>query len=422
MFDPMSGPSGYKEARRLLGSSDSPSLTVDNSPYLPNIRADLFPDDAAATASSVASVAVSVLTSPGGALEGKQVDPSSCSVSRVSGGITNALFRIDIPSQPCGWNAAPPHPFLLRVFGAEGMIDRDDETSTYSAVCSFLARRREESCEDTEGLSYHGRFSNGRVEGWLDGYRALTAPELGVPVVSAAIARSLAGFHAMGVPDGLEEVHDSSSPGGCWDQLETWLRQARSAVFRTPVDEERAAALNIDEVAEGLQKIKEGGSVPTSTEGCALCHNDLLSMNIMMKEGSCDAGGSPSIRLIDFEYGGWNYVGFDIANHFNEWAGGTDDGRPDYDLFPNDKQREIFCAAYLDEKRRIDSISAENKCEENDNALQSLLSEVDCFILVNHLYWGLWAVNQASAEGCDDFDYLLYAANRIGQYRALRGY
>merc|ERR1719469_900721 len=73
-------------------------------------------------------------------------------------------------------------------------------------------------------------------------------------------------------------------------------------------------------------------------------------------------------------------------------------------------------------KRRIDSIPAENKCEKNDNALQSLLSEVDCFILVNHLYWGLWAVNQASAEGCDDFDYLLYAANRIGQYRALRGY
>ena len=37
-------------------------------------------------------------------------------------------------------------------------------------------------------------------------------------------------------------------------------------------------------------------------------------------------------------------------------------------------------------------------------------------ILVNHLYWGLWAVNQAATEGCDDFDYLLYSSHRIGEY------
>mmetsp|Transcript_2929 Transcript_2929/g.5492 ORF Transcript_2929/g.5492 Transcript_2929/m.5492 type:complete len:136 (-) Transcript_2929:285-692(-) len=134
----------------------------------------------------------------------------------------------------------------------------------------------------------------------------------------------------------------------------------------------------------------------------------------MVKEG--DDG--PAVRLIDFEYGGWNYVGFDIANHFNEWAGGTDDGIPDYGLFPSLEQRRRFCADYVDEKHRI--AASTTALSERRKETESLLKEVDAFVLVNHLYWGLWAVNQASAEGCEDFDYLLYAANRIGKYRELR--
>ena len=57
------------------------------------------------------------------------------------------------------------------------------------------------------------------------------------------------------------------------------------------------------------------------------CHNDLLAGNIMLI-------GKSEIQLIDFEYGGANHRGFDIANHWNEWAGGTQpemNGRCEYD-------------------------------------------------------------------------------------------
>ena len=111
------------------------------------------------------------------------------------------------------------------------------------------------------------------------------------------------------------------------------------------------------------------------------------------------------IQLIDFEYGGCNYVGFDIANHLNEWAGGTDDGKPDYSKAPTLDQQKTFIEAYV--------LTAKETSMEQDE----LLKEVQAFLLVNHFYWGLWAVNQASAEGCEDFDYLLYASNRFGQYR-----
>ena len=48
--------------------------------------------------------------------------------------------------------------------------------------------------------------------------------------------------------------------------------------------------------------------------------------------------------------------------------------------------------------------------------MESFLKEIRAFVLANHLYWGLWAVNQAAMEGCDGFDYLTYAENRFGEY------
>jgi thiamine kinase-like enzyme len=54
------------------------------------------------------------------------------------------------------------------------------------------------------------------------------------------------------------------------------------------------------------------------------------------------------IRLIDLEYGAINYAAFDIANHFMEYAGGTDEGKsdsgiPDYNRLPNNAQQIAFC-------------------------------------------------------------------------------
>jgi ethanolamine kinase len=45
-----------------------------------------------------------------------------------------------------------------------------------------------------------------------------------------------------------------------------------------------------------------------------------------------------------------------------------------------------------------------------------LLNQVKEFVLINHLYWGLWAINQAAEEGCDEFDYIKYATNRFNEF------
>lgn len=54
-----------------------------------------------------------------------------------------------------------------------------------------------------------------------------------------------------------------------------------------------------------------------TTEALRVCltHNDLLAGNILINKEK------RNIRFIDFEYGSFNYIAFDIANHFCEYSG-----------------------------------------------------------------------------------------------------
>jgi ethanolamine kinase len=116
------------------------------------------------------------------------------------------------------------------------------------------------------------------------------------------------------------------------------------------------------------------------------------------------------LYLIDFEYGGCNYVGFDIANHWNEWAGGTkpeENGVCQYERFPTAEQRTAFCQAYVAQR---------GGGAVDDDAVRALVCEAQRFVLVNHWYWALWAINQATLEGTAAFDYITYAKSRLEQY------
>merc|ERR1712217_762162 len=87
------------------------------------------------------------------------------SISVVVGGITNSLFKAAFPGkdQPS---------VLIRVFGGEGMIDRDLENATFKALS-----------DSGVGTQYFGRFGNGRVEGWIEGAKDLELSEMAAPEV-----------------------------------------------------------------------------------------------------------------------------------------------------------------------------------------------------------------------------------------------
>jgi len=183
--------------------------------------------------------------------------------------------------------------------------------------------------------------------------------------------------------------------------------------------------------------------------GIGFCHNDLLASNIMMRtsisksKSNCndnDHGNDndndndndrpilEELHFIDFEYGGINYFAYDIANHFNEYAGGTaeeDDSTPDYSRCPSQDHKRIFFEAYVDEYNNLQQQQQQQQQQPTPAPTPALTltvdhleASVDGFSLANHLVWGLWGVLQAATEGCEDgLDYLHYAKCRFERYR-----
>ena len=382
-------------------------------------------------------------------------------VEPVVGGTTNTLFKVsglhaallwdketktqsnDHDNTTTSSSAIVPNVVLIRLFGAAGLIDRDVETSTYMALAQA-------------GLAppYYGAFGNGRVEGWMEGMRPLQTHELGHPDMARGIAAAMAQLHyGMDVPPHLVELSSSSSsdpPGTAdeptqpsavlqpvlWTQLSEWYEQAVTAVreckFPTSYDQQRANQLNVlsssssstripDELT-WLQKLIDPTTDSTTNDTTRtrptirLCHNDVLASNILYQDDT------QQIQLIDFEYGGCNYPSFDIANHWNEYANGPPTTAvPNYEWFPTPAQQTAFVQAYLDTVHTIVVDRGGSNRKDKDTpppipTLEDLLEEIQVFCLVNHLYWGLWAVNQAATEGCTDYDYLLYAQSRFHQY------
>jgi ethanolamine kinase len=126
-------------------------------------------------------------------------------------------------------------------------------------------------------------------------------------------------------------------------------------------------------------------------------HNDLLSGNIMYDEKS------DVLYLIDFEYSSYSYRGFDISNHFNEYAGFD----CDYSLYPKKEAQHHFFRHYL---------YPECPKKATEPELESLFIETNVYALASHLYWAAWAIVQARFSSID-FDYLEYFFLRYNEYK-----
>lgn len=144
------GPEGYIQAR----IAHVEQSFVDHQPYLPALLAD--PTDL----ESIKRVACQILNANGLLPVASTPSFQDLTVSSVSGGITNILYRVSGMRPTNGnnddnntSNLLSPDSVLVRVFGGHGMIDRDIENATFSALWKA-------------GIAptYYGRFGNGRVE------------------------------------------------------------------------------------------------------------------------------------------------------------------------------------------------------------------------------------------------------------------
>lgn len=151
----------------------------------------------------------------------------------------------------------------------------------------------------------------------------------------------------------------------------------------------------------------------------AMGHCDLLSGNIIILPNS------DSVSFIDYEYTTPCPAAFDLANHFAEWGGFA----CDYSVLPTRSQRRAFITEYVNGYRAHKSTTASPKAVEvssstsNSHATSSseaddveqLSQEVDDCRGLPGLYWGIWALIQATISQID-FDYASYAEVRLAEY------
>ncbi len=91
--------------------------------------------------------------------------------------------------------------------------------------------------------------------------------------------------------------------------------------------------LNFEAIRQEVSQLKKILEVTDSP--IVFSHNDCQSGNIIFDNGK--------IHFIDMEYAGFNHRGFDIANHFCEFAGLS----LEFEHFPSKEVQKQFIQDYL---------------------------------------------------------------------------
>lgn len=334
--------------------------------------------------------------------------PDSLDIAVLQGGLTNCLYIIH--------NRPLDEKVIARIFGSgtDLFIDRHIENQVFAHLSAH-------------GFApeFHGLFQNGRIEGFLRA-RNLLPTEFSRVEIMDGISATLSCLHQ-------QHVH-LSDPSPIWGKLKHIMRLLEGISFQDP---ERQAVLasqiNLPDLADRAQRLQqllidteatlreEASSISMFGRGklfgldVVFTHNDLLAGNVLIPLDFYENPESrKDMKFIDYEYAGYNPRAFDIANHFCEFAGF------DFDIennFPDNKTRIAFISLYL-----RDFVSAGVLTEETAHDLEFLRGfegVVLTHCLLSNLFWGCWAVLQASISTID-FDFLDYAGKRIAAFHRHR--
>mmetsp|Transcript_12923 Transcript_12923/g.31950 ORF Transcript_12923/g.31950 Transcript_12923/m.31950 type:complete len:343 (+) Transcript_12923:540-1568(+) len=294
----------------------------------------------------------------------------------LSGGITNLVFRADAPA-----DSAPGAAALLRIYGrgTQRFFDRAAELARFARLA-----------DRGLGPRLLGSYPWGRVEEFLPA-RPMEAEEIRRDGVARKIAHLVARLHL------LEPTSDDQE-GWEW-RLCKWLAELGDDVSL------------VGRAREGLQLVRArlaassgGGALDEAKAFCdelVFCHNDLLGANILVADGGRgDCCGA--MHVIDYEYASLNPRGYDLANHFCEYAG----FETDCSQYPSRGHQMAFVRAYCAELDPGRSVS--------EQFLNAVVQRLVIYAMASDLFWGTWGLLQARHSNLE-FDFAAYAHRRLNQ-------
>ncbi|KAH3765158.1 choline kinase alpha [Pelomyxa schiedti] len=369
----------------------------------------------------------------------KNVDVSEISIKVIKGGLTNRLYKLSLSPEaterlneaadPASCERVPQH-VLVRKYGegTEVFFDRSHEHIIFSRFSDARL-----------GPHLYGLFEGGRIEEFLE-LQSLTSDE--VPNVLLAIAQQLANVHRL-------EIEDLPHTPSLFNSLRHWYEAAMQVTFDDPKKKLQLSELGLEKLGGEIDELQ--GYLRKIDSPMCFCHNDLLGGNIMYDNES------KKLCFIDFEYGSYNYRGFDFGNHFNEWMlVYSEPHEPWFRLepshYPSYQQQHDFFSTYLRQYLSVSSTSPTtvtsgepvppattttttattstttttstatseealilSNPERFEQAVQGLIAEANQFSLASHILWAVWSVIQASSSSIQ-FGYLEFAQARIKEY------
>ncbi|OMJ11350.1 putative ethanolamine kinase A, partial [Smittium culicis] len=120
------------------------------------------------------------------------------------------------------------------------------------------------------------------------------------------------------VPIELAKWHKAQIPSpkepSLFITLRKWLAQLPESYQDQKKNEIYKNSFDISDISKQIDLLEQ--IIKKINPPVAFCHNDLLSGNVLLD----DSKEQYKVTFIDYEYGSYNYRGYDIANHFCEYA------------------------------------------------------------------------------------------------------
>ena len=313
-------------------------------------------------------------------------------ISPLSGGLTNEIFIVSNGSENGTENGSSK--YIYRIFGT-GKTNNINEENIALAVLS------------TQNLApkFYGAFENGRIEQFIQG-RTLKTCELSDGNHVVEIAEKISKIHKLEMP---VEKDGRGFLARVMGQFEEILDQNMNQNDINSLDK-NSKKFKLIQKFKNYKTFTLKEIVSKSTSPIGYCHNDLQELNIMKTDHQ--------LYFIDYEYAAYNFICFDLANHFceriyNYQVAHDLNNKQGFEIFkdnyPSNEQKIAFLRAYYG------SSASENS---NLNIINDLVTEIDKFSLVSDIFWAGWCLVQPFSES---FDLIKYCEARIDRFEEMRG-
>ncbi|KAJ2546549.1 hypothetical protein EV175_005555 [Coemansia sp. RSA 1933] len=360
-----------------------------------------------------------------------EISASQVSLRHMSGAMTNRVYIATIDPAPIVMAyRAPrllrakaeqnqqemvqiPAKYIVRVYGkgTEAILSREKELFWVNQLTALGF-----------GAQVYTTFGNGRVEKFLE-CATLTMDDMRDESTSRDIAQRLCELHTLvsyrrpfgsTCDKGTEYLN---GPPGLWANVDLWMRLVMNKWpdIRRRCDNNPQCADILDNWHQLEQSICKLKAIIKREVHSPLVftHNDLQYGNILRLQNM------GKIEIVDFEFSGYNYRGFDIANHFCEWMYDYSSKNPhllDLERYPTTEERHNFLRSYVYTKASIDAkIKADQDRPTKDwisKEVAELDREVAFFLPASLLHWSVHGLLKACCTEVD-FDYVGFAAQRL---------